>query len=175
MAKSFAQAAALEGLREYAKQWDARGRNMLPIWEQVIDEFHRGEAQVLMAEGRASGWHPKYERLKDNYRRWKQQVAPGRPILNLTGRLRTALTANPAPGTWYIKDRTMLVIRPSLRLDNHPGDLIAVHQMGRPGGPGSPPMVAREPVRLVRSEVRNIGKIVARYVAFGIAGRRARA
>ena len=205
MADTIAEVAAREALRVYAAQWDARARNLGPVWDDVIDEFHRGEAQVLRAEGRASGWHPKYERLTDKYRAWKQRVAPGHAILDLTGRLRAALTANPAPGCFYIKDYTRLTILPGLQLPNHPGDLIAVHQMGRTGeqdrdvvtavstggtgdwargatqhrrvrttGGRATPMKPREPVRLVKSEVRGMARLIGNYIAYGVAGTRSR-
>ncbi len=159
----FVEAAARRGVAAYLKGFRKRGENMRPIWEGIVHEFHEGEKQVLNAEGYVGGWHDKYERLRPKYRAWKQKVAPGKRILELTGTMYRHLTQNPAPDCLYIKDLTTLTIRPGLELPNQPGDLIAVHQLGREG---LNPMKRRPPVRLTKRGVRNMGGLVARYMAY---------
>ena len=159
---SLTRAIAQKAVAAYAEDFERRGGNVRPIWEGVIEEFHAGERQVLRAEGRVGGWHSRYAPLKDGYREWKDRHFPGKRILELSGRMYKHLTRNPAPNCWYIKDPTRLTILPGLKLPNHPGDMIAVHQMGRKGD-----MVAREPVRLTKREVRNIGTLAINWVVYG--------
>jgi hypothetical protein len=194
----FVEAAAQRGVAAYLKGFKKRGENLRPIWEGIIHEFHEGEKQVLKAEGFVGGWHDKYPKLEDDYRAWKRRVAPGKRILELTGTMYRHLTQNPAPDCWYIKDLTTLTILPGLKLPNHPGDQIAVHQMGREGlqtvttetheggcgpvmdwetskvtvstrgvgGLQATKMKPRPPVRLTKRGVKNIGGLVARYMAY---------
>ena len=192
---SLAAAAAQQGIAEYGRQFAKRGRNLRPIWEAVIGEFHKGEKQVLEAEGRVGGWHPRYVELTEGYRKWKNRHFPGRRRLDLTGTMHQHLTMNPAPDCYYVKDHTRLTIIPGMKLPNHPGDLIAVHQMGRKAGSGESranvtvgsddwsegttyvsnaggggirtAMAAREPVRLTKREVRNITRLATNYVVYG--------
>ena len=189
------EAIVRRGIATYLQQMQARGDDCLPMWDRVIAAFHDMEAQVLEAEGRAPGWHNKYERLQPKYEAWKRRNFPGRRILELTGALYEHLTRNPAPNCWYVKDRTRLTILPGLKLPNHPGDLIAVHQCGRSGlgarqvtfstgeagdweeGVSStftanvkvtPKMDARPPVRLTRRGVQRIGTAAISWVCSGI-------
>lgn len=195
---SLTQAIAQKAVAAYAEDFERRGSNVRPIWEGVIAEFHAGERQVLEAEGRVGGWHSRYEPLTDDYRKWKDRNFPGKRILELSGTMFQHLTRNPAPDCWYIKDLTRLTILPGLKLPNHPGDMIAVHQMGRSGAQdfstteqvgwgatedwgmseqrvrsgrtyegAATPMAAREPVRLTKREVRNIGTLAINWVVYG--------
>lgn len=193
--KALIEAIVQRGVATYLQQMQERGANCVPVWDRVIGIFHDMERQVLEGEGRAPGWHGRWADLTPKYGLWKERNFPGRRILELSGALYEHLTSNPAPDCFYVKDYTRLTILPGLKLPNHPGDLIAVHQCGRSGmarrtiitteqhGAGNwaiaehtphsgqarvtTKMVARPPVRLTRRGVHRIGTAAISWVCSG--------
>lgn len=61
------------------------------VFDKLADEFRQSQEQVFANSGAfegRSGWR----KLSPNYRKWKSQHYPGKPILTLRGDLRKSLT-----------------------------------------------------------------------------------
>jgi len=56
-------------------------------------DFHNANKELFRSEG-ASGAHGKWKQLSPKYRAWKTKKYPGKKIMELTGRLKTALTTS---------------------------------------------------------------------------------
>lgn len=68
-------------------------------FEKASEVFYRFEKDAFETEGASSAarrWSP----LTRHYARWKERVAPGKPILELTGALRDSMTGPDAPDSF---------------------------------------------------------------------------
>lgn len=70
-----------------------RAEDLRPVWDSLADRFENAEKRQFRSEGRygSGGWQP----LSDDYAAWKDRVAPGKPIMELTGDLKKDLTTQP--------------------------------------------------------------------------------
>lgn len=95
-----------------APQWDygfSRFANQLqdfkPAFEAILEDFKKGEIEQFRTEGAygSAGW----KRLTEPYAKWKEEHAPGRPILVFSGLLMKAATN---PKAKITKDQLLLSI-----------------------------------------------------------------
>lgn len=86
---------------------DYRAQDMRPVWQIIADDFYRLEEEQFATEGRfAGGW----AELSPVYKAWKARHYPGKPILELTGKLKNALTTSNAPGSIYDLQRDYMMV-----------------------------------------------------------------
>lgn len=82
--------------------------DLRPLYEEVLEPaFYADREQDFASQGaRVGGWRE----LEANYRRWKAIHYPGKPILQLTGALKTSFTKQGAQGqVRRIDERTMTI------------------------------------------------------------------
>ena len=140
------------GVAAYLAEVDERAEDFTPAWPGVIAEFHAEEEELFAKEG-AIGGHPRWKALRPSYKKWKDSVAPGVPILYLGARgphqsLANALTDPTTGGCRCQWGKSHLLIQTDVPVDGY--DLGGIHTTGR-GAPN--PMPAREPIRLSMAEV----------------------
>jgi len=82
------------------------GKDLKPMFEAIQSWWYNWQAEIFAGEGSSLGssWAP----LSEKYAKWKAKAAPGRPILELTGRLANAMAGAKSEGAWEdIKKREM--------------------------------------------------------------------
>lgn len=80
-----------------------RTQTFRPFWQDVVSLLHVHEENTFAREGAYEGLR-KWAALSPEYARWKARVAPGAPILTLTGRLRRSLAGQTADSIVEIDD-----------------------------------------------------------------------
>ncbi len=107
-------------------------------FEKASEVFYRFEKDVFETEGRSSKarqWSP----LTRQYARWKEKVAPGKPILELTGALRDSMTGPDDPNSFRDIQPQEMAIGTTLFYAEF-------HQTG------TPRMVARQVIALTKEQ-----------------------
>ena len=87
----------ITGADEIVKLLDdvaAKVKDFTPAWNEIRADFYELMA-VQFAIGGRTPWQP----LTEQYARWKARVAPGQPIMVLTGAMRDSLTSSSANGS----------------------------------------------------------------------------
>lgn len=64
--------------------------DLRPVWPEIELQFYRAELEQFNSEGARGG--ARWQALSPKYARRKAKLAPGKPILELTGRLKRSLT-----------------------------------------------------------------------------------
>jgi len=72
----------------------SRVRDFTPVWRQIQQSFYE-----MMSRQYAMGGRKQWEPLSDSYARWKERVAPGRPLMVLYGHTKASLTTSSAKGS----------------------------------------------------------------------------
>lgn len=100
-----------------------------PVWPEIRDSFVEIEREQFDSQGSRSG--QTWAALKPSYQAWKEKHFPGRPILELTGDMKFAMTegvqANmeplrlelgpiPTRATWHQHGTSRMVDRPPVVL-----------------------------------------------------------
>lgn len=78
---------------------EQRLRDLSKPLQKAGDQFYRFEKDAFDSEGTSSAagrWSP----LTRHYAQWKKRVAPGKPILELTGALRDSMTGPNSPDSY---------------------------------------------------------------------------
>lgn len=99
------------GTEGFARTVDAiaqhMGKDLRPMLREIRNWWHTWQDSVFASEGgEISRWAP----LSEKYKKWKEKHYPGQPILQLTGKLRAAMTGSKADGAWEklrAKDMTL--------------------------------------------------------------------
>lgn len=123
-------------------------KDLRPVWPEIQRYYHDTEMMQFASEGgqgKAGRWKP----LSERYGKWKQAHYPGKPILELTGRLWKSLTGGPGAETQmaplrYVEESTVPY---------------AIYHAR-----GTEKMPSRPPVSLTAQQQREIGAIVGRHV-----------
>jgi phage gpG-like protein len=79
------------------------------VWPFVIEWFYSTEHEQLDSEG-AKGAHGIWKRLTSKYFAWKEKHYPGKPIMQLTGKLYASLTDFESPDAVLRMEKTELTI-----------------------------------------------------------------
>lgn len=111
-------------------QWGQLVQDWSPVWEAIREVYDRHQVKHFATEGGSSG--PKWRALSPRYKAWKDRVAPGQPILVLTGRLREAATGG--AGAIRRQDKTSM----ELGIDGRVVPYARYHQTGGPRLPRRP-------------------------------------
>lgn len=106
--------------------------------EKASEVFYRFEKDAFETEG-ASSKARRWTALTRQYARWKEKVAPGKPILELSGALRDSMTGPDAPDSFYKVQPQELAIGTTL-------DYASFHQTG------TKRMVARSVIALTKEQ-----------------------
>lgn len=146
---------ARRGVAQYVREIRARGRDMRPAWDDVLDVIHRREKMLFENEG-ADTEHGPWPPLSNNpirfhriaglmvgYATWKAHFYPGRKILELTGKLKRQVTGEDDTG--YLRRGVRRLTfgteyanydrvpgRPRSSRDRLTGDLGGITAEGRP-------------------------------------------
>lgn len=107
-------------------------------FEKASEVFYRFEKDAFETEG-ASSAARRWTSLTRQYARWKEKVAPGKPILELTGALRDSMTGPDAPDSFQRIQPQELAIGTTL-------DYAPFHQSG------TSKMVARPVIALTNKQ-----------------------
>lgn len=120
-----------------------------PVWNTLADRFASIERRQFASQGGygSGGWVA----LSPRYAAWKQRVAPGKPILELTGALKDSLTRRPFG---------VEVIEPGFMVLGSGIEYGEFHQRGD----GVP---VRRPVELPESERRTWVNLIQRFIVTG--------
>ena len=102
--------AELEGQKELARFFEV-AQGILVDFESIFklwgDDFRHTMHGVFASEGAYEG-RSAWEQLSPQYKQWKDAMAPGQPILVLTGEMRASLTQEGHPDHIYnYNDREM--------------------------------------------------------------------
>lgn len=121
--------------------------DLRPVWPRIRDDFIANERKQFSSEGRhgSGGWTP----LSAKYAAWKARVAPGKPILELSGALRQSLTGG--SGFIYRTGRQSLAIGTKIPHARY-------HQTG------TRRMPRRAPVELTEAQKTSWMKILHEYI-----------
>lgn len=88
------------------ESWESRLDDSEPVFQKMADQF----GKTMTAQFRKQGGHtgPQWAPLAPGYAKWKQMHFPGKPILQLTGLLRSSLVKRPF-GVDEVWDKGMVV------------------------------------------------------------------
>jgi phage gpG-like protein len=73
------------------------GEDLRPMLRAIRDWWHTWQDAVFASEG---GEIEQWAQLSPKYKEWKEKKYPGQPILQLTGKLRAAMTGDGGSGAW---------------------------------------------------------------------------
>jgi phage gpG-like protein len=82
--------------------------DLTPVWPKILKRIRQQLRYHFAGEG-ASGRSGKWADLTDKYGTWKAKHFPGRPILELTGRLRESLVDGSADSIEILNTRFLFV------------------------------------------------------------------
>ena len=83
----------LDGVRTATKKIDriaSTVKDLTPAFKKIGDDFRKTEDRVFKGQG-YYGSRPGWKPLTPQYRNWKNANFPGKPILQMTGKLRNSL------------------------------------------------------------------------------------
>lgn len=127
----------LQGLEDVTGDWE-------PAFQLMADDYAATQGDVFDAQGGHEGLSP-WAPLSPAYQEWKDQHFPGKPILELTGRLRAAMTLAGTGRVLQISERE-LVIGADIRVGKSgQWNLAALHQQGTRRMPSRPVLRLTEP------------------------------
>jgi hypothetical protein len=184
---------AYNSAMEFLRGVRRRGRDLRPVWPEVVREIQKNEALVFYNEGAVEG-EPRWEELSNNpirfhggmsYAAWKAQNYPGRKIMEKTGKLRRQVVGI-TPGALIRQYRRKLVYainypeyadddgvdnRPRSPRDRLTGDQAGILDSGRPGRPydenwlgGQHPMEPRTIFRIMQNAADRMAQKIAGYL-----------
>lgn len=84
----------VDNLEQFDGAFDVLAENLSdlrPVWPEIELQFYRAELAQFNSEGARGG--ARWQALSPKYAKRKAKIAPGKPILELTGRLKRSLTA----------------------------------------------------------------------------------
>lgn len=145
----FSLAFVVEGddrLQKALENLDLTFKDFRPIFIEASKLFYEFEAEAFETEGessRAGHWPG----LTRQYARWKAKVAPGKPLLELTGALKASLTRPNARGSIRRVTEDELIIGTSIVYSKF-------HQEG------TTKMVARPPIALTKEQERTFVRFI---------------
>jgi len=161
-------AIAQRAFAQYAQQLNARLADLRPAWDAVRAIIFASTADRFEKEGRRGGFR-KWRALSNTpnkwcdwmgYKDWKMLHFPGKPILQLTGRLRDQLTGISGDHFEW-RERSFMMIGSNYPVDSGEGhDLGGIHAVGR----RFPPMPARSPFGITITDEKNIVDAIVDYV-----------
>ena len=147
----------LEGVGEINKRINKISKTISDFtsaWKKIGEDFRETEDKVFKGQGSygsRSGWKP----LTPRYQEWKSLHYPGKPILQLSGDLKTSLTSK---GKNHVE-----IIRPkSITLGSSDPKYIW-HQKGTKRG-----LPARPPVTFTKYQANKWVKIIKTEILKGI-------
>lgn len=142
---------SIDGEAKFNQAFDVLAEGLTdlrPVWPEIELQFYRAELEQFNSLGARGGsvWQP----LSSKYEKRKAKIAPGKPILVLTGRLKRSLTI--IGGDDSIRDPQPM----SLTLGTKT-PYAGYHQRG------TSKMPARPPLQLTRDDY---GKFVSRIYRY---------
>ncbi|MFW6074934.1 MAG: phage virion morphogenesis protein [Chloroflexota bacterium] len=127
----------LQGISDDIQNWQ-------PALERMATDFYETQGDVFLSEGAAEGlarWAP----LSPGYAAWKAQNYEGRPMLVLTGRLRSALTNPSGQGAIKRVEKRRLELGANVPVGRR--NLALLHQRGTDRMPARPVIRISQPQR----------------------------
>lgn len=115
--------------------------NWKPALEDMASDFYRTQGDVFASGGAAEGLSA-WPALSPAYTIWKRNNYGGRPILVLSGRLRSALTTSGAGSIKRVTERN-LELGANVPVGGH--NLAALHQHGTSRMPARPVLRLTDP------------------------------
>lgn len=146
------------GMAAYADDINERMRDVSDAWPDCVEAIFEHESEVFRNEGETAE-HAPWAPLSDSYAAWKARVAPGKPILQLTSRLRRQLTGE--SGDHYERREPTRLTIGSDYIISGGADLGGIHAVGRQL---PPPMPARPPFRVTQGLSDTLGLTIADHV-----------
>lgn len=125
---------------------DLTFKDFRPLFIEASKLFYEFEAEAFESEGTSSRIG-QWEGLTRQYARWKEKVAPGKPLLELTGALKASLTRPNARGSIRRVTEDELVIGTAI-----------VYSKFHQGG--TVKMVARPPIALTEQQERQMMRFI---------------
>jgi phage gpG-like protein len=142
----------VSNMREFRRLFNRMERNfknMNPMFDKLADDFREVQKKTFESSGRYNR-NVRWQRLSPNYRTWKNQVAPGKPILTLTGALQASFTEQ---GGYHVERRT-----------GNTMDIGSKHPVGAYHQRGTNKMPAREVINLTQAQAKRWAKVAAKVV-----------
>ena len=128
-----------------------------PVFEEMKDTFYEEQQKLFAAEGGVDNLKP-FAQLTDKYRLWKQRVAPGSKILELTGRLVDSAGKEGAAGNITIIEKNKMILGTDLQTPKGGYSLGRLHQYG------TSKMSARPVLRLSNRVKKKWTDIIRRHL-----------
>lgn len=128
--------------------------NLKPAWKKIGEDFRRTEERVFNGQG-AYGSRPSWKPLTPRYKEWKDNVYPGKPILQLSGNLKESLTRK-SP------NHIEIITRNSITLGSK-DPKFKWHQKGTDSG-----LPARPPITFTKYQGDKWAKIIKDEILKGI-------
>ncbi len=137
-----------------------RVKDLIPAFEQIADDFYKGERRVFVAEGAVgeapseSGvgtwqvWAP----LNPEYAAWKRKKGFGTKILVKTGKLKASLTSSNDDGSIRVINKLSMELGTSVPYAKY-------HQTGTNRG-----LPKREPLRITKRQARFWVQLINKFL-----------
>lgn len=135
-----------DALRQAFAKLEQSLRDLSKPLEKAGDVFYTFEKDAFDSEGASSAagrWSP----LTRQYARWKEAVAPGKPILELSGAMRDAMTGPDSPDSYRRISPNEIAIGTTLEYPKF-------HQTG------TARMVARQVIALTKEQETQLVNVV---------------
>lgn len=160
-------ALTLDNQQKFDGAFDVLAENLSdlrPVWPEVELQFYRAELAQFNSEGARGG--QRWQALSPKYAKRKAKIAPGKPILVLTGRLKRSLTAIGGADAVRIAEPLSLTLGTKT-------PYAEFHQRG------TKKMPQRKPINLTRddygkfiSRIYRYAESVGRAAGFQVSGKR---
>jgi phage gpG-like protein len=139
----------LQQFRRLFRRMEDNFKNMNPMFDKLAEDFREVQEKTFETSGRYNR-NVRWQRLSPSYKTWKNEVAPGKPILTLTGGLRNSFTRQ---GGYHIERRTSNTL-----------DIGSNHPLGKYHQRGTNKMPARPVINLTQTQAKKWAKVAAKVV-----------